>query len=129
MRDDVLAVYLTFPDEASAERLARLLVERRLAACVNLMPGARSFYRWQGAVSADVEVLAVAKTRAGRLDALVATVRAEHPFDLPCVVAYPAIGGDDAYLDWVRAETHAEATDETETEPETDRRGQPPRGA
>ena len=125
MRDDVLAVYLTFPDEASAEHLARLLVERRLAACVNLMPGARSFYRWQGAVHTDVEVLAVAKTRAGRLDALVAAVREEHPFDLPCVVAYPATGGDAAYLDWVRAETREEAADETET----DRRGQPPRGA
>ena len=122
MRDDVLAVYLTFPDEASAEHLARLLVERRLAACVNLMPGARSFYRWQGAVHTDVEVLAVAKTRAGRLDALVAAVREEHPFDLPCVVAYPAAGGDAAYLDWVRSETRAEATDEGE-------RGQPPSDA
>lgn len=122
MSDDVLAVYLTFPDEASAEQLARLLVERRLAACVNLLPGARSFYRWEGTVHADVEVLAVAKTRSGRLGALVAAVREEHPFDLPCVVAYPASGGDAAYLDWVRAETRAETTDESD-------RGQTPRGA
>ncbi len=125
MPNDVLAVYLTFPDEASAEHLARLLVERRLAACVNVVPGARSFYRWKGAVHADVEVLAVAKTRSGRLDALVAAVREEHPFDLPCVVAYPATGGDADYLDWVRAETRPEATGEAET----DSRGQPPRDA
>ncbi len=109
MADDVLAVYLTFPDEASAEQLARVLVERRLAACVNVMPGARSCYRWEGAVVTEAEVLAVAKTRAGRLDALVAAVREFHPFDLPCVVAYPSAGGDAAYLDWIRDETRAEA--------------------
>jgi periplasmic divalent cation tolerance protein len=112
MPNDVLAVYLTFPDEATAERLARALVERRLAACVNVLPGARSFYRWRGAVHAEAEVLAVAKTSTPRLDALIAAVRELHPFELPCVVAYPAAGGDGAYLDWVRAETSAAAAEE-----------------
>ncbi len=105
MDDDVLAVYLTFPDEASAERVARALVERRLAACVNVVPGARSVYRWEGAVQADPEVLAVAKTRATRLAALTAAVQALHPYEVPCVVAYPALGGLEGYLDWVRSET------------------------
>ena len=102
--DDVVAVYLTFPDEASAERVARALVERRLAACVNVVPGARSFYRWEGAVQAEPEVLAVAKTRATRLPALTAAAQALHPYEVPCVVAYPALGGLEGYLDWVRSE-------------------------
>lgn len=124
MPNDVLAVYLTFPDEVSAERLARVLVERRLAACVNLLPGARSFYRWQGAVTTEAEVLAVAKTRAERLDALIAAVRELHPFEIPCVVAYPAASGDAAYLDWIRAETSApEGTDPNA--PETDAEREP----
>jgi periplasmic divalent cation tolerance protein len=109
MDDDVLAVYLTFPDEATAERLATMLIEQRLAACVNLLPGARSYYRWQGAVTAEVEVVAVAKTRAGRLAALVEAIRAAHPYELPCVVAYPASGGLTGYLDWVRSETRPDA--------------------
>ena len=104
MNDDVLAVYLTFPDEASAERVARALVDRRLAACVNVVPGARSVYRWQGAVQVDPEVLAVAKTQAARLPALTAAVQALHPYEVPCVVAYPALGGLEGYLDWVRSE-------------------------
>ncbi len=104
MDDDVVAVYLTFPDEASAERVARALVDRRLAACVNVVPGARSFYRWQGAVQADPEVLAVAKTRASTLPALTAAVQTLHPYEVPCVVAYAALGGLEGYLDWVRSE-------------------------
>lgn len=105
MDDDVVAVYLTFPDDASAEHVARALVDRRLAACVNVLPGARSFYRWHGAVQADAEVLAVAKTRASRLPGLTAAVQSLHPYEVPCVVAYAALGGLEPYLDWVRSET------------------------
>lgn len=105
MSTSVVAVYLTFPDHASADRLARLLVEERLAACVNVLSGARSVYRWEGAVVSDEEIVAVAKTSRDRLEALSERVRAEHPYDVPCVVAYPALGGLGAYLDWVVQET------------------------
>lgn len=105
MQHDVIAVYLTFPDEACAERIARLLVESRLAACVNVFPGARSIFRWDGAVTTEVEVVALAKTSTARLEALTEAVREAHPYQVPCVVAYPALGGEPNYLKWVREET------------------------
>lgn len=108
MRDDVVAVYLTFPDEAVAERVARLLVAQRLAACVNLLPAARSVYRWEAEVRMEPEVVGIAKTGADRVAALVEAVRSAHPFDLPCVVAYPAVGGLAPYLSWVVEETRPE---------------------
>jgi periplasmic divalent cation tolerance protein len=101
---DVRVVLLTAPDAATAERIATALVEERLAACVNVVPGMRSTYRWEGAVQKDDELLLVAKTRADRLAALTARVRALHPYELPEVLALPAAGGSDAYLAWVTRE-------------------------
>ena len=101
----VRVVLVTAPDEACAERLARALVEERLAACVNVLPGVRSFYRWEGVVQDDTELLLVAKTRPERLEALAARVKELHPYDLPEVLEIPATGGSDAYLDWVRSES------------------------
>ncbi len=109
MEEHVVAVYLTFPDEASADHVARVLVEARHAACVNVLPGARSVYRWEGSVHVEAEVVAIAKTTAERVPALAEAVRAAHPFDVPCVVAYPAVGGLEAYLEWVRDETRRDA--------------------
>jgi len=118
MRAHVVAVYLTFPDEASAERVARVLVEARLAACVNVVPGARSVYRWAGDVHVEPEVVAIAKTTSDRVAALAEAVRAAHPFDLPCVVAYPALGGLEPYLDWVRDETRPDETQPDASRPD-----------
>jgi len=98
-------VLLTAPDAACAERLARALVDERLAACVNVVPGVRSFYRWEGAVQEDGELLLIAKTRAERGPALAARVKELHPYDLPEVLELPAVGGSDAYLDWIRTES------------------------
>ena len=69
---DVRVVLVTAPDAATAEKLARTLVEEQLAACVNVVPGVRSFYRWEGRVQDDSEILLVAKTRAESVDALAA---------------------------------------------------------
>lgn len=102
--DAVVAAYLTFPDANRAEALAAELVAAHLAACVNVLPPAVSVYRWEGAVAREPEVVAVAKTTAGCLAALVALVEERHPYDVPCVVAYPAVGGSAAYLAWVRDE-------------------------
>jgi len=104
MPDRVFAVYLTFPDAATAEALASELVAARLAACVNVLPAAVSVYRWEGAVQREQEVIAIAKTTAARLDALVGHVEAHHPYEVPCVVAYEAVAGSAKYLAWVRGE-------------------------
>ena len=99
------SVYLTFPDVASAERIGRMLVDERLVACVNILPGGLSLYRWQGEVERDSEVVAFAKTRAERVPAVARRVRELHPYDVPCVVALTIDGGDGAYLRWIGDET------------------------
>ncbi len=102
--NEIRAVYLTFPDQGSALAVARQLVQRRLAACVNVMPTGTSVYRWQGEVAEEPEVVAVVKTVAAKVDDLIAAVRELHPYELPCVVSYPAEGGSAEYIEWVRGE-------------------------
>ncbi len=97
----------TAPDAETATRIARALVDEQLAACVNLVPGVRSIYRWAGAVQEDAEVLLVAKTRADRVERLAERLRELHPYDLPELVALPVSGGLPAYLEWVAAEVEA----------------------
>jgi len=93
------------PDREVADALARLLVERRLAACVQVLPGVTSTYRWEGAIERADEVLLLAKTWDDRVESIAETLRARHPYALPEIMAIPATGGLDAYLAWVRAET------------------------
>ena len=95
----------TCPDRTTAERIARALVEERLAACVNLLPGIESVYRWQGKVETGSETLLPAKTVPARLEALTARIVELHPYDLPEVIAVESAGGLPAYLDWVAGET------------------------
>jgi len=102
---EACVVLIGVPDLASAARIGRALVEERLAAAANLVPGVRSIYRWQGVVHDAPEVMLVAKTQAARVEALAARVRALHPYELPGVVALPVVAGDPAYLDWIAAES------------------------
>ena len=88
-----LLVLTTVARAEDAERIAQELVGRRLAACVNVLPGVRSIYRWKGAVERDEERLLVIKTRADRFEALRETLLALHPYELPEVVALPIEGG------------------------------------
>ena len=101
----VLIVYCTCPDAASADALAQALVADRLAACVNVLQGVRSTYRWQGTMHTSNEVLLLIKTTADRLDALAARVQVLHPHELPEVLAVEAVGGLAPYLDWVAQQT------------------------
>lgn len=94
-------VLCTCPDAGSAGNLARGLVEGRLAACVNIIPGLTSIYGWQGEVETDSEVLLLIKTRADRLDALETFLRRHHPYELPEIVAVPIEKGSAAYLKWL----------------------------
>ncbi len=103
--DDARVVLMTAPDQEVAERIARTLVEERLAACVNLVPGVRSIYRWQGAVEDDAEILLLAKTGRARCAALAARVQALHPYELPEIVVLPVHGGSQRYLDWILSES------------------------
>jgi periplasmic divalent cation tolerance protein len=101
---EVRVAFITAPDLETGARIARALVEGHLVACVNLVPGIQSIYRWEGAVEEDAEVLLVVKTRADRAAELVDRVTELHPYDLPEVVMLPVVGGSPAYLDWVREE-------------------------
>ena len=99
----VLLVLCTCPDAASGERIARALVEERLAACVNRLPGLISVYRWQDAVESAPEELLLIKTTRDAFPALQARLLALHPYALPEVIALPVDRGHVPYLDWVRA--------------------------
>lgn len=101
----LVAVLVTAPDADAGIAIARALVDEGLAACVNVVPGLRSIYRWKGEVKVDGEVLLVAKLRHDRLPAFVRRVQALHPYEVPEVVALPVVGGLDAYLDWVATES------------------------
>ena len=103
--DDILVVLCTTDSAESAAGMARELVGRQLAACVNVIPGVRSFYRWQGEIAEDGEHLLVIKTRAARLEEARTCIRELHPYDLPEVIALPVQDGDGDYLDWVRQST------------------------
>ena len=94
-------VLCTCPDEETATAIARMLVERRLAACVNVVPGLTSVYRWRGRVETDREALLVVKTTAAALPALTAAVRERHPYELPEIVAVGVEDGLEEYLKWV----------------------------
>ena len=100
--DGFEVVLLTAPDEAVARGLARALVEARLAACVNLVAGVRSIYRWQGAVEETAEILLLVKMRAVHAGELERLVRERHPYEVPELLRLPVLGGSAAYLAWLR---------------------------
>jgi periplasmic divalent cation tolerance protein len=106
---DVLVVLTNCPDEATATRIRRDLVDARLAACVNQLGLVQSTYRWQGAVEEAIEVALLIKTTRERYAALEARLRELHPYSLPEIVAIPVELGCADYLAWVRAETRAGA--------------------
>lgn len=96
--------FVTAPDMETAARIGRALVEERLAACVNVVPGITSIYRWKDAVETETEVLLLVKTLATRGADLDARVRELHPYEVPEVVRLDVAGGSLPYLDWVRSE-------------------------
>lgn len=104
----IRVVLMTAPDRETAERVGTALVEARLAACANVVPGISSVYRWQGAVERAEEVLVVLKTRSERVEALVSRAAELHPYDVPELLALPVREGHGPYLDWVRSETDGE---------------------
>jgi periplasmic divalent cation tolerance protein len=101
----LLEVHVTVPDRERADQIARILVGERLAACVSILPGVTSIYRWEGEIHADEEVLCLIKTEADRFAALVERVTALHPYQVPEILAFAIVDGSPAYLQWLTAET------------------------
>jgi len=98
-------LYSTFPDEASAKRVAEALVNAKLAACVNISAPMTSVYEWQGKLETGPEVAIFIKTRRDLTDAVIAAARPLHPYTLPCFLILPIEGGNADYLAWARAQT------------------------
>jgi len=99
------SLYITAPSCDVAETIGRRLVEDRLAACVNIIGGMRSIYRWEDKVEAASEVVLIAKSHAARFKQLEERVKELHPYDCPCIVAWPIEAGYQPYLDWLAQET------------------------
>jgi periplasmic divalent cation tolerance protein len=103
--EGTLLVLTNMPDREGALRLARALIERRLAACVNVLTGCASVYRWKGRVEQADEIPVLVKTRAARYPELEAAIRELHPYELPEILAVPLARGLPDYLQWVEEET------------------------
>ena len=101
---DTVMVYMTAGDRTEAERIGRALVETRLAACVNILPGAKSVYEWQGELHKDQELVLLIKTRSDRLAALEVRLLELHPYELPELVVVPLVGGLAPYLSWIETQ-------------------------
>ncbi|HMK81103.1 MAG TPA: divalent-cation tolerance protein CutA [Xanthobacteraceae bacterium] len=98
-------VYTTYPSLVEAERIGKAVLEKRLAACVNILPGMISHYWWQGAIERGEEVVMIIKTRAALAEAVRATVKAMHSYTVPAILVLPIEGGEPGYLDWLMRET------------------------
>lgn len=101
---DIVLILTTLPDDDRGEALARVLVDERLAACVNLYAPMTSFYRWQGVVDRDIERQVVIKTTRDRVAAVQARIADLRAYALPEFVVLPVVDGSTAYLEWVRAQ-------------------------
>ena len=103
---DTYLVITNLPDRDSAAKLAHALIEKRLAACINILSPCRSVYRWKGRTEDVEEFPMLIKTTRSRYPELEAAIRAGHPYELPEIIAVPLAGGLPAYLEWVEAQTH-----------------------
>ncbi len=105
MDKNQLVIFCTCPDRKSAEGIATALVDEGLTACVNLLPGLTSIYRWQDSVRREPECLLLIKSTAACFEALRSRLRALHPYDVPEIIALPVSHGDPAYLRWLTENT------------------------
>jgi periplasmic divalent cation tolerance protein len=106
--DRPVLVYTTYPSLVEAESAGRLLVGKGLAACVNILPGMRSIYRWQGAIEQADEVVMIVKTCDAQKEAVAAEVKRNHSYDTPAILFLPSEGGDKDYVSWILAESNGQ---------------------
>jgi periplasmic divalent cation tolerance protein len=100
-----LVLLCTCSSEKEGRHIAEALVQSKLAACVNLLPGVQSIYRWEGEIERAAEVLLLIKSSADRFDQVRARITELHSYDTPEIIALPITAGSDKYLDWIRRET------------------------
>lgn len=100
----VVTVYAVFADPAEAQRIGTIIVEKRLAACVNILGPCRSIYRWEGAIESATETPALFKTTLDKADALIAQVTELHSYSIPAIAVWPIERLPAAYGDWVESE-------------------------
>jgi len=105
--DRVVLIYTTLPTLDDARRVGEALVAAKLAACVNILAGCTSIYRWQGSIETAAEVPLLIKTSSSAYPQLEEIIRANHPYELPEILSIPVGGGSPAYLDWVATESAA----------------------
>lgn len=105
MPDAAVLIYATCPSVADAERIGGGLVERGLAACVNILPGMTAIYVWEGKLNRDSEAVLIVKTVARLSDRVIAEAKALHPYSNPALVVLPVLGGSADFLDWITDQT------------------------
>lgn len=103
MSTGAIAVFITAPNKEEAAQLAEMLLEKYLAACVQILPEMESIYRWQGRIERQPEVLLIVKTTGGKFEELEKEVRERHSYETPEIVAFPLTNGSSAYLEWIKA--------------------------
>ncbi len=101
---DKIVIFSTCPSSEEAEKVARGLLEKRLAACVTLIPGARSIYRWEGKIEEAAEYVLLIKSRRSLFAALKEELGAMHSYEVPEILALPVVEGSPAYIDWIDKE-------------------------
>ena len=101
----MIMIYATYASAEEAQKISKTLVEERLVACANIMPGHQSLYWWEGKVEEGQEVAVIYKTRAERFDEVKERILALHSYDVPCIVSWPIEQGHEAFLDWIGTET------------------------
>ena len=105
MNAECLLVYVTMPDGDAAHAFCETLVRERFAACANILGGAESVYWWQGKLETAAETVCLLKTTRTRFPAFLEKAKALHPYDVPCIAAWPLEAGNSDFCDWIRAES------------------------
>jgi periplasmic divalent cation tolerance protein len=107
MENEYIIVLITTPNQETSEMIANILLEKKLAACVNLVGSILSFYTWEGDINRDEEMLLIVKSRAEFFESeLIPAVQAIHPYDIPEIIALPILMGSANYLSWIDDVTH-----------------------
>ena len=100
-----MVVLVSVPSMEIGEKISQSILQKKLAACVSIIPGVNSAYRWQGEIETDSEFLLFIKSRASLLDLIITEVSNHHPYDVPEIIALPILSGSQAYLNWIEEST------------------------
>ena len=102
---NAVLIYCTTNSEANAREIGKKLIEERLVACINIVKGMQSIYRWEDTIHEDTETVFIAKTREELVDMVTERIKILHPYSCPCIVALPITGGNSDFLNWIYEET------------------------